>query len=108
MRFLFYIFILCFCCNGYCAKKTLNIENLFKRNKNTYSVKEQDGTGKAREKALQAKKRALVAQKQFVEKQITIIEVNLNWNYITFYYIGLLGVCVYYVTKFKVSPKNVN
>ena len=102
MRFLFYIFILCFCCNGYCASKTLNLENLFKRNKNVYSVKEQKSVDKAKEKALQAKNEALLAQKQLAEKQITIIEINLNWNYITFYYIALLGFCIFYIyTKKK-------
>jgi len=67
-----------------------------------YSVKEQESVDKAREKALQAKNKALLAQKQLAEKQITIIEVNLNWNYITFYYIALLGFCIFYIyTKNK-------
>ena len=74
---------------------------MFKRNKNVYSVKEEN-VEKAKEKALQAKKQALLAQKQLAEKQVTIIEVNLKWNYITFYYITLLGLCIFYIyTKKK-------
>lgn len=67
-----------------------------------YSVKGEESPEKSREKALQAKEEALqakkeflITQKEFESSRITIIEVNLNWNYITFYYITLLGVCIY-------------
>ena len=103
MRFLFYIFILCFCCNGYSASKTLNLENLFKRSESTYST--ESDLEKQRKSAERAAKSAELAKLQYEERnKITIIEVNINWWLVSLYYgsfILLLFFCFWTQAKKK-------
>jgi hypothetical protein len=105
MKKLLLIIILIFTacvCQG--QSKILNIENLFKRNKDVFSVSSHEDI--AKKKAEKAKSQALEAQKDALENQITIIEVNIDWSYITFYYVGLIFVAgIYIYTDYKKETK---
>lgn len=90
--------ILLFClslCFGHSETKSLNLENLFKKSKRVYSVNSDEDIEKR--KAEKARKEALLAQKQVEQNKITIIEVNINWSYVTFYYVLLISLAGFYI-----------
>lgn len=104
MKFLFYIFVLCFCCNGYCGSKTLNLENLFKRGESIYST--ESDIEEQRKLAEKAAKNAELAKLQYEERnKITIIEVNINWGFVSLYYGSFILLSFFYFwTQAKKKP----
>lgn len=98
---LFFCLSLCFACS---ETKSLNLENLFKKSNRVYSVNSDEDIEKR--KAEKARKEALLAQRQVEENKITIIEVNINWSYITFYYVLLIFLGSFYIyTDYKKVTK---